>query len=79
MNNLKPIQKVGLALGVLSVVVGFGGTVYQVYASFETMRFNESAGIGAVGGALVYALLFSAVGIIGSIVGAVLIITGRSK
>lgn len=64
----------GLVLLIASVVVGLLGTVWGISRSFGSMVTNESAGIGAVGGGIFEALIFSIVGIIGFLAGLALII-----
>lgn len=64
----------GLVLLIVSVVVGLLGTVWGISRSFGSMVTNESAGIGAVGGGIFEALIFSIVGIIGFLAGLALII-----
>lgn len=65
---------IGIVLLIVSVVVGFVGTMWGMSRSLGWKVPNESAGIGAVGGGIFEALMFSIVGIIGFVAGAVLVI-----
>jgi|CXWL01.1.fsa_nt_gi biopolymer transport protein ExbB/TolQ len=65
---------IGIVLLIVSVVVGFVGTVWGMSSSLGWKVANESAGIAAVGGGIFEALMFSIVGIIGFVAGAVLVI-----
>ncbi len=79
MAELTTLQKLGMGLIALSPLVGLVGTAVYIYLSFAAMETAENAGIGAVGEHIRNALLFSAGGIIGSTIGLVLFILGRSK
>ena len=76
---MRPLSKLtiaGIAAVIICPLVGLGGTVWNIYGSFDLIKTNESAGIGAVGGAIFEALLFCLLGIFGSLVGLIMIIVG---
>ena len=69
------MKKIGKALVILGIVVflfGLFGIAGGLIISFGQLHSNESAGIGAVGGGIEFALLGSIAGFIGTI----LIVTG---
>ena len=70
----RKLISIGLVLLIVSVAVGLLGTVWGMSRSFGSKVTNESAGIGAVGGGIFEALIFSIVGIIGFLAGVALII-----
>lgn len=70
---------IGLAVFLLSTIVGFAGTAWSVYDSFEALEQAENAGIGAVGVSIESALAFSIVGVAGSVLGLGLMIYGAIK
>ncbi|MFN0138760.1 MAG: MotA/TolQ/ExbB proton channel family protein [Pyrinomonadaceae bacterium] len=76
MKSLSRKTLIGIVLVILSPLVGIAGAIWSVYRSFEAMERNESAGIGAVGGEILSALIFTIAGIIGTIVGVLLIVFG---
>jgi hypothetical protein len=55
------------------------GSVISVYSSFAELHGAKNSGIGAVGNEIAHAILFTAGGIIGCVVGLVLFVIGRSK
>jgi len=70
----------GTGILLVSLVTGVGGTAWFIHKSFDSLRFNETAGIGAVGGALFEALLVTVVvGFIGSLAGILIVIVGVVK
>jgi hypothetical protein len=73
------MQKLGIIVVLSSLTIGIVGTGWSVYESFAALELAESAGIGAIGDSLRKALFFSAGGVVGSIVGALMLILGRSK
>ena len=79
MAKITTLRKVGIAVVLLSLLVGGLGTITCIYLSFTELQANENAGIGAVGDQLAHAVLFTAGGIVGCVVGLVLLIVGRSK
>ena len=79
MRGLTGVQKIGIVLLILSFLIGMIGTVWSVYSSFTALDAAEFGGIGPVGDQISYALLFSAGGVVGCVVGALLIILGRAK
>ncbi|MEQ1646814.1 MAG: MotA/TolQ/ExbB proton channel family protein [Pyrinomonadaceae bacterium] len=72
----RKLISIGLVFLIVSVAVGLLGTAWGVSRSFGSMVTNESAGIGAVGGGIFEALIFSIVGIIGFLAGVALLIVG---
>ena len=69
------MKKIGKALVILGIVVflfGLSGIAGGLIISFGQLHSNESAGIGAVGGGIEFALLGSIAGFIETI----LIVTG---
>jgi hypothetical protein len=69
----------GLAIFLLSLVVGFAGTAWSIYSSYEALEQAENAGIGAVGVSIESALAFSILSVAGSVVGIGLMIYGAIK
>lgn len=79
MARMTAMQKVGLAVFALSPVVGLAGTAWSIYSAFGALEVAENTGIGAVGDQIGNALLFTVGGLVGSFIGLLLIILGRSK
>jgi len=79
MNGPQKRIVVGVAIFLFSVVVGFGGTALSIHKSFDSLKFNETPGIGAVGGWIYAALFATILGLIGSVIGVVLVIAGIMK
>ena len=79
MAKITTLQKLGIAVLVVSPVVGLLGAVISVYSSFVALHRAENSGIGAVGNEIAHAMLFLIGGVIGCVVGLVLFIMGRSK
>ena len=79
MAKLTTLQKLGIALIVVSPVVGLLGTVTSIYLSFSALAVAENSGIGAVGSEMTNALLFTVGGLVGSLIGLVMLIVGRPK
>jgi len=79
MAKLTTLQKFGIALLVVSPLVGFLGTVASILLSFSALETAENSGIGAVGDNIRNALLFTGGGIVGSLIGLVTFIVGRPK
>ena len=77
--NHKKLLYGGIAVFLVSVLVGVAGSAGSIYGSFDAMEMNESAGIGAVGAGIYRALVFSALGLIGTLVGAGMIIFSAVK
>jgi hypothetical protein len=59
------LGKILVIAGGSIVALGSVGIAAAIYKSFESLKINESAGIGAVGGELGLALLGAVVSIIG--------------
>lgn len=79
MRSFARITVLGIVLVILSPLVGIIGTVWSIYGSFQALERNESAGIGAVGGMIFFALIFTICGILGVLIGAVMIIIGTRR
>lgn len=79
MKSLSRITLVGIVLVTLCPLVGLAGTIWGIYHSFGAMVTNESAGIGAVGGGIWYALIFTICGLLGAFAGILLIVFGIRK
>ena len=79
MATLTTLQKTGVALLILSLPGGLAGTAWSIYSSFGALANAENAGIGAVGDKILNALLFTMIGLFGSIVGILLVFFGRPK
>ncbi len=67
--NYKKLLYCGIAVFLVSTMVGIVGTVWSIYGSFDAMKANESAGIGAVGGGIERALIVTLVTLAGCVVG----------
>lgn len=65
---MKKLGKALLILGVTTFLLGLFVIAGGIVFSFSSLRMNESAGIGAVGGGIQFALLGSITGIVGTIV-----------
>jgi hypothetical protein len=75
------IGKIFLGAGLLLTAGSVLGIVGGIYTSFAAMKFNESAGIGAIGNGIWFAMLsgFTAlVGIVFAIVGLVFVVKNKS-
>lgn len=79
MARMTAMQKAGLAVLLLSPVVGLAGTAWSIYSSFSALESAENAGIGRVGDEIRNALLYTLGGLIGSVVGMLMVWFGRSK
>lgn len=79
MKSLSRITLLGIALVTLCPLGGLAGTIWGIYRSFGAMVTNESAGIGAVGGGLELALVFTIFGLLGTSFGVILILLGTRK
>lgn len=79
MARITAMQKAGFAVLVLSPVGGLVGTAWSVYSTFGALEAAENAGIGPVGDQIGNAMLFTVGGLVGSAIGLLLIILGRSK
>lgn len=64
---MKKFGKVLLTTGIAAFVLGLFGIGVGLIVSFSQVRMNESAGIGAVGGGIEFALLGSFAGLVGTI------------
>ena len=79
MAKITTLQKLGIAVLVVSPVVGLLCAVISVYSSFAALYGAKNSGMGAIGNDIAHAILFLAGGIIGCVVGLVLFVMGRSK
>ena len=66
----------GVVIAVASCLVGLGGVIWNISASFSALEMSESRGIGAVGGGIEKAVLFSVASMIGLLLGCVLVVVG---
>jgi biopolymer transport protein ExbB/TolQ len=62
---MRKLWKILVIGGGVLFILGLVGTPAGIYMSFDSLRANESAGIGAVGDGLGLALIGSIVSIIG--------------
>lgn len=77
MKGLTKLQMAGLFVTIGSLLIGFGGMVWSIYGSFTALATAENSGIGPVGDSIQNALIFTILGIIGSIAGILMLIFGR--
>jgi biopolymer transport protein ExbB/TolQ len=77
--NYKKWLYSGLAIFIGSNVAGILGIIWGVFSSFDALKANESAGIGAVGGGIEKALFFTVFFLITGFVGFVILIIGILK
>lgn len=75
----KNLLYVGLAIFLCSIVIGFAGTAWSVYESFDALEQAENAGIGAVGVSIQQAMVFSVLSVAGSAIGIGLMIYAAVK
>ncbi|HKX83311.1 MAG TPA: hypothetical protein VJL58_03735 [Pyrinomonadaceae bacterium] len=75
----KKLLYIGLAVFLLSLVIGFAGTAWSIYDSFGALEEAENAGIGAVGISIERALAFSILSVAGSVIGIGLMIFAGIK
>lgn len=69
----------GIVIFFGSLVVGFLGMIWGIHNAFDSLRTNETAGIGQVGAGIEIALISTVVSIIGLVIGLILIILGIVK
>lgn len=69
----------GLIIFASTIIIGILGTVWGIHASFEALRTNQSAGVGAVGAGIESALFFTIFSMIGLLTGLILIVVGIVK
>ena len=77
---MKKIGKALLAIGILAFALGTLGIAGGIIFSFSSLHTNESAGIGAVGAGIQFALIGSIIGIGGvlmSVVGIILLLVSK--
>ena len=80
---MKTLWKKLIVPGTVVFLIGILGIVGGIFESFQSIHINESAGIGAVGAGLQFALIGSVAGIMGGLLIAagliLLLISRRSK
>jgi hypothetical protein len=69
----------GIVILAVSFLLGIGGAAWCVHKSFDSLRFNETAGIGAIGGWLFEGIVVTVIGLAGMIVGLAFVIGGIIK
>ena len=69
----------GMAIFVVSTLGAIIGIGWGISSSFEALKTNESAGIGAVGGGIYTALIFNILFLITGLVGIALLVIGCIK
>lgn len=77
--SITKTQKIAVAIIVSSLLLGTGGMIWNIYGAFWGLAAAENAGIGAVGDSIRNALIFTAGGLIGATIGALILIFGRSR
>jgi|tagenome__1003787_1003787.scaffolds.fasta_scaffold20074795_1 hypothetical protein len=70
---MSKLWKILVGGGAVLFILGLLGTAGGMYVSFRSLKTNESAGIGAVGGV---ALEMAVIGAIASMIGLLLLIAG---
>lgn len=61
-------SKILIGSGVLLILVSLIGIVAGIFLSFQALKFNESAGIGAVGSGIQFALVSNIVFFVGLLI-----------
>ena len=79
MAKMTTVQKLGIVVMLVSIPGGLIGTVLSIYLSFTALESAENTGIGPVSDHIANALLFTAGGLVGSGIGLLMFILGRSK
>lgn len=77
--NYKKWLYLGAAIFLVSNIAGIVGLASGIYSSFDALKLNESAGIGAVGEGLASALFFTVFFLITSFVGFGIFLIGILK
>jgi biopolymer transport protein ExbB/TolQ len=77
--NYKKWLYSGAAIFIVSNIAGLVGLAWGIYSSFDALKTNESAGIGAVGEGIGSALFFTVFFLITGFVGFLLFIIGVLK
>lgn len=77
MKSLNNLQRFGLLVLLMGPLVGLSGTIWHIYGSFDALGRAESAGIGAAGDSIQTALIFTALGLLGAILGISLFVFGK--
>ena len=72
-------QKIGISVVILSLVIGIGGTIGSIGWAFWALASAENAGVGPVGTSITTALVFTVLGLVGTLIGVLQLIFGRSK
>jgi hypothetical protein len=73
------LQKLAIALLIVSFLVGAVGTIWSIYLSFGLLESAENSGIGPVADQISNAVVFSVGGVLGSLIALVLLILGRPR
>lgn len=77
--NYKKWLYSGIIIFVASLTIGFLGVFWFINNSFNALKTNETAGIGAVGNAIENAIYFNIFAIIGKLTGIIFIVIGGIK
>ena len=77
--NHKKMLYWGIAIFLISAVVGLVGTAWEIHGSFNALETLEGSDIGIVGEGIRNALVSTSVGLVGSVVGLALIIASVIK
>lgn len=78
MNHKKWLYS-GIAVFIVTTLIGILGTFWGVYSSFDALERAENSGIGPVSAGIQNALIFTIVGLLGSTIGIALIVVGGIK
>ena len=62
------LAKMLIGSGTILIVTSLIGIVLGVFSSFQAMKFNENAGIGAVGSGITFALISNVLFFVGLLV-----------
>lgn len=77
--NYKKLLYIGVFIILVSILIGVIGTLWGIIYSFVALESAETVGIGEVGAGIEYALFFTVISIIGSVVGSILAVFGGVK
>jgi biopolymer transport protein ExbB/TolQ len=75
----KKLLYIGIAIFSLSILLGTLGVLWGFLDAFNSLRANETAGIGAVGDGIAKAIIFKIIAIVGAIIGLIVIVIGGFK
>ncbi|HMT07715.1 MAG TPA: hypothetical protein PKA82_06895 [Pyrinomonadaceae bacterium] len=77
MKSSRKFILIGVVIAVVSCLVGLGGVIWNISASFSALETPEIRGIGAVGGGgIERALIFTILSIVGLLIGILLVLVG---